>query len=276
MIGIDLGTTNSLVAVFENGSSRILANEMGEQLTPSAVALSKDKQVLIGRAAKDRLVVEPNAGVTQFKRDMGSKKTYSFGGRTWTPAECSALILREMKRIAEMQLGRNVENVVITVPAYFHDQQRNATLDAAEIAGLKVDRIINEPTAAALAFGYQNPETEKQILVFDLGGGTFDVTLLEIFDGVIEVKASGGVSHLGGEDYTDAFAQWICEQHKWEPGKEDRVRWRQHIEMVKRRLAKQERATVSLGSQEIELSRGDFTEATRELNNKIFNRELDN
>lgn len=270
MIGIDLGTTNSLVALFRDGEPRILANEMGETLTPSAVAVSQDGQILVGRAAKDRLVVAPDSGKSQFKRDMGTDTIYRFGGKKWTPTECSALVLREMKRIAEMALGHPIDKAVITVPAYFHDLQRNATLDAAKIAGLAVERIVNEPTAAALAYGYANPQTESSLVVFDLGGGTFDVTLLEVFDGVIEVRASGGVSHLGGEDYTDAFASWIKQKHSWQPAKGDEQRWRQHVEVVKRRLSHQDKATVSLGDTEAEVTYQDFTLATAELTARIM------
>jgi molecular chaperone HscC len=153
---------------------------------------------------------------------MGSRTTYEFGGKKWTPIECSAVVLREMKRIAEVNLGHPVTQAVITVPAYFHDQQRQATLAAAKIAGLEVERLINEPTAAALAYGFQRPGDESTLLIFDLGGGTFDVTLLEVFDGVVEVKASAGESRLGGEDYTDALGTWICREHDLDSGARNR------------------------------------------------------
>ena len=149
MIGIDLGTTNSLVAVMEDGAPRTLANEQGEDLIPSAVAVAADGELLVGRAAKDRLILSPDSGRSFFKRDMGTATSYAFGDKRWTPVECSAMILRELKRIAELRLGSQVDSAVITVPAYFHDQQRQATLDAAKIAGLRVDRLLNEPTAAA-------------------------------------------------------------------------------------------------------------------------------
>ena len=153
MIGIDLGTTNSLVAVSGDDGPRVMANELGEDLTPSVVAVAEDGTVLVGRAARDRLIVAPNAGRAFFKRDMGTNAKYQFAGRSWSPVECSALVLREMKRIAEAHLGLEVDSAVITVPAYFHDQQRQATVDAAKIAGLRVERLVNEPTAAALAYG---------------------------------------------------------------------------------------------------------------------------
>ncbi len=269
MIGIDLGTTNSLVAVMEGGHPRVLANELNEKLTPSVVATAEDGTLLVGRAAKDRVVVEPDAGVACFKRDMGLEKKYRFGGQTWTPAECSAVILREMKRIAQNHLGREIDQAVITVPAYFRDEQRQATMEAAEIAELKVCRLINEPTAAALAYGYRASDEEKNLFIFDLGGGTFDVTLLEIFDGIIEVKASGGVSRLGGEDYTDALVDYIIEKANDSPSAENRLRWRQEIETIKRRLTETDSTTVSLNGNTIDINRDDFEKASRELTARV-------
>ncbi|OYW29152.1 MAG: hypothetical protein B7Z47_05085, partial [Chthoniobacter sp. 12-60-6] len=178
MIGIDLGTTNSLVAIMRDGQPVTLKNELGEDLIPSVVAVAEDGTLLVGRAAKDRLVTSPKAGQACFKRDMGTDTSYEFGGRKWSPVECSALVLRELKRIAEVQLQTPVDSAVITVPAYFHDLQRQATIDAAAIAGLKVLRLLNEPTSAALAYGYRASEDLSTLLVFDLGGGTFDVTPL--------------------------------------------------------------------------------------------------
>ena len=212
MIGIDLGTTNSLVAICDENGPRVLANELGDDLTPSVVAVAEDGAVLVGRAAKDRLITHPEAGRAFFKRDMGTDATYAFGGRRWSPVECSAVVLREMKRIAETHLGREVDSAVITVPAYFHDQQRQATVDAAKIAGLRVERLLNEPTAAALAYGFNREDDLNTLLVFDLGGGTFDVTVLECFEGVVEVKASSGDGRLGGEDYTEALIAWVAKE----------------------------------------------------------------
>jgi molecular chaperone HscC len=269
VIGIDLGTTNSLVAVFENGKPRVIANELGEDLTPSVVAVAEDGQLLVGRAAKDRMIVDPKSGQTCFKRDMGTSARYQFGGRDWNPIACSAVVLQEMKRIAEAALGRTIDKAVITVPAYFHDQQRQATIEAAKIAGLSVERIINEPTAAALAYGYQNPEKETQVLVFDLGGGTFDVTLLDIFGGVVEVKSSAGESRLGGEDYTDTFTRWIEKTHSWQPGESEIGTWRQRVEVVKRKFATHEIATIAVGEKLIELSRESFDTATAEITARL-------
>jgi molecular chaperone HscC len=269
MIGIDLGTTNSLVAVLRDGKPHVLANELGETLTPSAVAVAEDGTILVGRAAKDRLVVEPGAGRAFFKRDMGGQATYAFGGKKWTPVECSAVVLREMKRIAEVSLGQPVTRAVITVPAYFHDQQRQATLAAAKIAGLDVERLINEPTAAALAYGFQRPEDDSTLLVFDLGGGTFDVTLLEVFDGVVEVKASAGESRLGGEDYTDALGQWISKEHGWTPEPGKAGYWRTRLEGIKRELTMAEECRVPIGEREITVTREQFAGATRDLTARL-------
>ncbi len=267
IVGIDLGTTNSLVALLQDGAPLTLANELDEHLTPSAVALAEDGALLIGRAAKDRLVTSPESGRAFFKREMGTEARYSFGGRQWTPIECSALILREMKRIAELRLGQAVSRAVITVPAYFHDPQRQATVSAAEIAGLRVERILNEPTAAALAYGYARPERECRILVFDLGGGTFDVTLLEVFEGLIEVRASAGDSMLGGEDYTDALLEKVEEKLG------GRVRapgaLRQQVEVLKRELSRAPSATLRQGSGEVVVTREEFEAVSRPLTARL-------
>ncbi|MBP7949488.1 MAG: Hsp70 family protein [Verrucomicrobiales bacterium] len=270
MIGIDLGTTNSLVAVLRDGQPVVLENELGETLTPSAVAIAGDGALLVGRAAKDRLVSNPLAGQAFFKRDMGTEILHAFGGREWSPIELSAVILKEMKRIAEVRLGQPVDRAVITVPAYFHDLQRQATLEAAQIAGLKVERLLNEPTAAALAYGFQKPGDDSTLLVFDLGGGTFDVTLLEVFDGVVEVKASAGVSRLGGEDYTDALAMWIARHHGWNPEEAQRGRWRHQVELLKRRLTTEATGSLLLGNREIQVGREEFRSATVDLTARLW------
>ena len=269
MIGIDLGTTNSLVAVFKDGLPVTLTNELGEDLVPSAVAVADDGTLLVGRGAKDRLITAPESGRAFFKRDMGTAANYRFGGRRWTPVECSAAVLRELKRIAEMRLGQNVESAVITVPAYFHDQQRQATVEAARIAGLRVERLLNEPTAAALAHGFRGDSNLGTLLVFDLGGGTFDISVLECFEGVIEVKASAGESRLGGEDYTDAFAAWIMNEFRWKPKETERLRWREQIEQIKRRLSKETETTFTVDGKEARITRDDFRNATEELSARL-------
>jgi len=255
MVGIDLGTTNSLVATLGPDGPHTLANEFGEHLIPSVVAIAEDGALLVGRAAKDRLVLAPLDGRACFKRDMGTEVAYRFCGRQWTPIECSAAVLRELKRIAELALGEPVTGAVISVPAYFHDSQRHATIAAARVAGLTVERIINEPTAAALAFGYAHRDREARLLVFDLGGGTFDVTVLEVFEDVIEVKASGGESRLGGEDYTDALLAHLCTTHGLVEDASGRARLRPLVEVAKRRLAAEERVVVPWGGRQLALTR---------------------
>jgi molecular chaperone HscC len=271
VIGIDLGTTNSLVAIMDADGPRTLPNEFGDHLTPSAVAVAEDGAVLVGRAARDRLVTAPDSGRAFFKRDMGTANApYQFGGRAWSATECSAQVLRELKRIAETHLGSRVERAVISVPAYFHDAQRQATIAAATIAGLKVERIINEPTAAALAFGYKHRERECTLLVFDLGGGTFDVTVLQVFEGVIEVKASGGESRLGGEDFTDALLDHVATAGRI-PANDAlaRARLRQVVEVAKRKLATEDSATVAVGAgpeaATLTVTRADFARITQPL-----------
>lgn len=269
VVGIDLGTTNSLVGVLRGGVPETLPNEMGEHLTPSAVAVAKDGALLVGRAAWDRLVQEPAAGQAFFKRDMGTPASYSFGGRKWTPTECSAMVLNEMKRIAQLHLGKETTRAVITVPAYFRESQRKATSEAAQLAGLAVERIVNEPTAAALAYGYSNPEKETRLLVFDLGGGTFDVTVLEVFSGVIEVRASGGESRLGGEDYTDALLNRLLKQCGLSPKHPNAGVMRGKVETLKRRLSARENSAVVLEDFELMVSRRDLEAAGVELTARL-------
>ena len=269
IIGIDLGTTNSLVAVMDDSGPRTLANELGEHLTPSVVAMAEDGTLLVGRAAKDRMVVAPDSGRAFFKRDMGTPTTYKFGGRTWTPTECSAAVLRELKRVAEVTLGQTVDRAVITVPAYFHDSQRQATLEAGKIAGFQVERILNEPTAAALAFGHTHRDHEATLMVFDLGGGTFDVTVLQVFEGVIEVKASGGESRLGGEDYTDALLEHALKTLGIAADPQRRGRHRQLAEVAKRRLTSEDSTTIEIDGRSLPLTRADFAAATSGLTARL-------
>lgn len=270
MIGIDLGTTHSLVSMLGDSGPVILENEFGETLTPSVVAVAEDGTILTGRAARDRLVVSPESGRAFFKRDMGTEVQYSFGGRKWNPIECSAAILREMKRIAELRLGKAVESAVITVPAYFHDPQRQATVDAAKIAGLKVERLVNEPTAAALAWGFQRPGDDSTLMVFDLGGGTFDVTVLEVFDGVVEVKASSGESRLGGEDYTDLLADWLAKKTGLPAAKLKSGRLRAQVEQLKRGLSAGLPLEFVSEKGSLWVTPEDFRNATMELTARLW------
>src|SRR5918993_2219583 len=200
-VGIDLGTTNSCVSVLEGGEPSVIPNAEGSRTTPSVVAFAKSGEVLVGEVAKRQAVTNVERTIRSVKRHMGTDWKQSIDGKDFTPQQISAFVLQKLKRDAETYLGEPVTDAVITVPAYFEDAQRQATKEAGDIAGLNVLRIVNEPTAAALAYGLDKGETEQTILVFDLGGGTFDVSLLEIGDGVIEVKATAGDNHLGGDDW---------------------------------------------------------------------------
>ena len=213
VIGIDLGTTNSAVAVVEGGQPEIITNAEGERITPSVVAFKKDGERLVGQVAKRQAITNPDRTFMSIKRHMGSDYKVEVDGKSYTPQEISAMILQKLKQDAEAYLGEKVEQAVITVPAYFTDAQRQATKDAGRIAGLEVLRIINEPTAAALAYGLDKGE-DQIILVFDLGGGTFDVSILELGDGVFEVKATSGNNHLGGDDFDERIIKYLAEEFK--------------------------------------------------------------
>ncbi len=217
IIGIDLGTTNSCVAVFEGGEPVVIPNPEGARTTPSVVAFKKDGERLVGQVAKRQAITNPDLTISSIKRDMGTDRRVNINGKGYTPQEISAMILQKMKADAEAYLGQSVNQAVITVPAYFTDAQRQATKDAGKIAGLEVLRIINEPTAAALAYG-MDKENDQKIMVFDLGGGTFDVSLLEISDGVFEVLATAGNNKLGGDDFDQRIIDWMIGEFKKENG----------------------------------------------------------
>ena len=217
VIGIDLGTTNSCVAVVEGGKPVVITNAEGERTTPSVVAFTKDGERLVGQIAKRQAVTNPDRTVSSIKREMGTSYKVEIDGKQYTPQEISAMILQKLKADAEAYLGSKVTEAVITVPAYFTDAQRQATKDAGKIAGLDVKRIINEPTAAALAYG-MDKEAEQKIMIFDLGGGTFDVSILEISDGVFEVLATAGNNRLGGDDFDARVMNWIADTFKSESG----------------------------------------------------------
>ena len=218
VIGIDLGTTNSVVSVMEGGEPTVITNPEGSRITPSVVGFTKTGERLVGQLAKRQAVSNPDRTVSSIKRHMGEKNyTVTVDGKSYTPPEISAMILQKLKADAEAYLGEKVDKAVITVPAYFNDSQRQATKDAGQIAGLDVLRIINEPTAAALAYGIDKDETQT-VLVFDLGGGTFDVSIMDIEDGVFEVRATNGDTHLGGDDFDQAVMNWIVEEFKKENG----------------------------------------------------------
>ena len=217
IIGIDLGTTNSCVAVFEGGEPIVITNPEGARTTPSVVAFTKTGERLVGQVAKRQAVTNPDKTVSSIKRDMGTDRKVSIDGKQYTPQEISAMVLQKLKADAEAYLGTKVTEAVITVPAYFTDAQRQATKDAGKIAGLEVKRIINEPTAAALAYGMDKEESQK-IMVFDLGGGTFDVSLLDISDGVFEVLATKGNNRLGGDDFDERIVNWMANEFAKENG----------------------------------------------------------
>lgn len=217
IIGIDLGTTNSCVAVMEGGQPTVITNAEGSRTTPSIVAFTKDGERLVGEPAKRQAVTNADRTISSIKRDMGTDHGRTIDGKKYSPQQISAMILSKLKSDAEQYLGEKVTEAVITVPAYFNDAQRQATKDAGKIAGLDVKRIINEPTAAALAYGLDN-EKEQKIMVYDLGGGTFDVSIIEIGDGVIEVLATNGDTHLGGDDFDQRIMNWMVDEFKKKEG----------------------------------------------------------
>jgi molecular chaperone DnaK len=250
-VGIDLGTTNSCVAVLEGGEPTVIPNAEGSRTTPSVVAFAKGGEVLVGEVAKRQAVTNVDRTIRSVKRHMGTDWSVNIDGKKYTPQEISARVLQKLKRDAEAYLGEPVTNAVITVPAYFSDAERQATKEAGEIAGLTVDRIINEPTAAALAYGLDKGDKEQTVLVFDLGGGTFDVSLLDIADGVFEVKATKGDNKLGGDDWDQRIVDWLVKKFKDAHG----------VDLSKDKMARQrlleaaERAKIELSAaQETEIN----------------------
>ena len=251
IIGIDLGTTNSCVAVMEGGEAVVIPNAEGNRTTPSVVAFSKDGERMVGQVAKRQAITNPDRTISSIKREMGSNYKVTIDGKSYTPQEISAMILQKLKTDAEAYLGQTVTEAVITVPAYFTDAQRQATKDAGKIAGLNVQRIINEPTAAALAYGVDKEESQK-IMVYDLGGGTFDVSILEISSGVIEVLATAGNNHLGGDDFDQCLVEYLVKEFKREqrldlsrdPAAMQRIR--EAAEKAKIELSSMKETTVSL------------------------------
>lgn len=251
IIGIDLGTTHSLLAIWQDGEAKLIPNALGSVLTPSVISIDKDGAVLVGQAAKERLISHPEQTASVFKRFMGSQKEYRLGAQRFSSEELSALVLKSLKADAEAHLGEPVTEAVITVPAYFNDHQRQATKNAAQMAGLTVRRLLNEPTAAAMAYGLHEMEKDSEFLILDLGGGTFDVTLLELFSGVMEVRASAGDNSLGGEDFTDVLVKGFMEN--CQPSQLESAFWQPYTSLLygeaetcKRTLTKQKQATMSM------------------------------
>ena len=280
IIGIDLGTTNSCVAVMEGGQPVVIANAEGSRTTPSVVAFTKDGERLVGQVAKRQAVTNPDRTVISIKREMGTGYKVSVDGKAYTPQDISAMVLAKMKETAEAYLGEKVTEAVITVPAYFNDSQRQATKDAGRIAGLDVKRIINEPTAASLAYGLDKEGTQK-ILVYDLGGGTFDVSILDIGDGVFEVLSTNGNTRLGGDDFDQRVIDWIADNFKRDNGidlRQDRIaaqRLKEAAEKAKIELSGTTTASINLpfitadatGPKHVDmtLTRAKFDELTRDL-----------
>ena len=283
IIGIDLGTTNSCVAVMEGGKPTVIANTEGARTTPSVVAFTKTGERLVGEPAKRQAVTNAEKTISSIKRDMGTDRGRTIDGKKYSPQQISAMILQKLKADAESYLGEKVTEAVITVPAYFNDAQRQATKDAGKIAGLDVQRIINEPTAAALAYGLDN-EKEQKIMVYDLGGGTFDVSIIEIGDGVIEVLATNGDTHLGGDDFDNKIIQWMLDEFKKAEGVDlsgDKMamqRLKEAAEKAKKELSSAMTTNINLpfitataeGPKhfDMNLTRAKFDELTRDLVDK--------
>ena len=283
IIGIDLGTTNSCVAVMEGGKPTVIANTEGARTTPSVVAFTKTGERLVGEPAKRQAVTNAEKTISSIKRDMGTDRGRTIDGKKYSPQQISAMILQKLKADAESYLGEKVTEAVITVPAYFNDAQRQATKDAGKIAGLDVKRIINEPTAAALAYGLDN-EKEQKIMVYDLGGGTFDVSIIEIGDGVIEVLATNGDTHLGGDDFDNKIIQWMLDEFKKAEGVDlsgDKMamqRLKEAAEKAKKALSSAMTTNINLpfitataeGPKhfDMNLTRAKFDELTRDLVDK--------
>ena len=283
IIGIDLGTTNSCVAVMEGGKPTVIANTEGARTTPSVVAFTKTGERLVGEPAKRQAVTNAEKTISSIKRDMGTDRGRTIDGKKYSPQQISAMILQKLKADAESYLGEKVTEAVITVPAYFNDAQRQATKDAGQIAGLDVKRIINEPTAAALAYGLDN-EKEQKIMVYDLGGGTFDVSIIEIGDGVIEVLATNGDTHLGGDDFDNKIIQWMLDEFKKAEGVDlsgDKMamqRLKEAAEKAKKELSSAMTTNINLpfitataeGPKhfDMNLTRAKFDELTRDLVDK--------
>lgn len=249
IIGIDLGTTHSLAAVWRDNQAVLIPNALGETLTPSCVSIDDDGSILIGRSAHDRLHTHPERTAANFKRYMGTNRSVSLDTQTLRPEELSSLVLQALKADAEAFLGETVTDAVIAVPAYFSDAQRKATRIAGELAGLKVRRLVNEPTAASLAYGVHQRDSERKFLIFDLGGGTFDVSVLDFFEGVMEVRASTGDNFLGGEDFTEALVELFCQRNSLKLNALSPIaaqRLHQQAERAKRQLTQHGAAGVTL------------------------------
>lgn len=272
MIGIDLGTTHSLVAYWTEEGPKLIPNVYGEHLTPSVVGVDDTGEILVGQIAKERLMTHPDLTASTFKRYMGTEKLYRMGKYTFTPEELSSFVIKSLKADAEAYLGQEVTEAVISVPAYFNDTQRKATKRAAEFAGLKVERLISEPTAAAIAYGLHQEESETKFLVFDLGGGTFDVSILEFFEGVMEVKSIAGDNYLGGEDFTELLVSYFVQKNGLDYASMDlkaRSGLFKQAEICKRALGQEPTGTMTFTlddtTYEMRLDRDEFEKIAAQL-----------
>ncbi|MCX7749574.1 MAG: molecular chaperone HscC [Clostridia bacterium] len=277
IIGIDLGTTNSLVSYWTQEGPVVIPNSLGENLTPSVVSIDDNGQILVGKVAKERQITRPELSASVFKRNMGTKKVYKLGDKEFLPEELSSFIIRALKEDAEHYLNMNITEAVISVPAYFSDAQRKATKRAGELAGLRVDRLITEPTAAAVAYGIHEKNADTKFLVFDLGGGTFDVSVLELFDNIMEVRAVAGDNYLGGEDFTDVLVSMFLKRHSLNREKLDSKTYfmlKKQAETAKREFSIKKSVTMECviednGCLSMDISLEEYENAVKHLLNKL-------
>ncbi|MCM1187876.1 MAG: molecular chaperone HscC [bacterium] len=276
IVGIDLGTTNSLIACFTEDGPKIIPNRLGKNLTPSVVSVDEEGNVYVGETAKERMSLYPDSVAQTFKRSMGTEREYVLSGRHFKPEELSSLVLRSLKEDAEVYLGEEVTEAVISVPAYFDDKRRKATKRAGELAGFKVERMISEPTAAAVAYGLYDKEQDTRFLVFDLGGGTFDVSILELYHNILEVRAVAGDNYLGGEDFTEVMAKLFLQKAKLQLTgltEKEQVRLYRQAEKAKRAISDSSEVTMSFLYREETLEHSitykEYEEACEELLMKI-------
>lgn len=273
IVGIDLGTTNSLIAYFTGEGPKIIPNRLGKNLTPSVVSVDEENQIYVGETAAERMALYPDTVAAAFKRSMGSSREYKLGKRTFTPEELSSFILRSLKEDAEAYLGEEVTEAVISVPAYFDNERRKATKRAGELAGFKVERIISEPTAAAIAYGLYERKRNTRFLVFDLGGGTFDVSILELYQNILEVRAVAGDNYLGGEDFTDVMERIFLRDHGLEEEKLDRrtlVNIHSQAEKAKLRLSDSRETEMSCKVDgEVLTTKVEYSQYERECENLL-------
>ena len=276
IVGIDLGTTNSLIAYFTEEGPKIIPNRLGKSLTPSVVSVDREGNVYVGETARERMSLYPDTVAETFKRSMGTERDYILSGKHFRPEELSSLVLRALKEDAESFLGEEVTEAVISVPAYFDDKRRKATKRAGELAGLKVERMISEPTAAAVAYGLYDKTKDTRFLVFDLGGGTFDVSILELYHNILEVRAVAGDNYLGGEDFTEAMAKLFLQKAKLQlQNLSEKEQVRLFREAEKAKCAINDNDVVSMGflykeeSLEQKITYKEYEEACEELLMKI-------